>query len=441
MTSQEFTVEALNRLRRRGSQFKYRTDKGDHPKSASEWKAFLTNVQTEILDGTFRYRPLSVVSLPKNKQMFLTHSLENIMVMRKINENIRRAYRIKQANRLDTIRQVQQALRETTPKHVIRLDIKSFYESVPRRVLLNRLRADRLVSTRTLDLLTRLLKLVSHLGTSGLPRGLQVSATLAELHASQLERELRSIDGVYYVARYVDDIILFSYVNYHTIADKIRQSFDACRLRLNTDKLEDEPVNNCRCVTTCVHDKGKCPCEPKCKCQPKLDSGHIRCVDILGYRLAFPDVNDKKEKSENDVRVYMADKKIKKYKQRIYKSLKSYLDNEDFSLLSDRLLFLTSNHKLESTKIGGSLKGGIYYNFSLYDPYSDDSIFPENRLEYLDTILRTSLANTLSIKAAPSRTLRRKILSMSFVRGHQLRLLHSLSPKRITEVGACWNET
>lgn len=98
--------------------------------------------------------------------------------MRKINENIRRAYRIKQANRLDTIRQVQQALRETTPKHVIRLDIKSFYESVPRRVLLNRLRADRLVSTRTLDLLTRLLKLVSHLGTSGLPRGLQVSATL-----------------------------------------------------------------------------------------------------------------------------------------------------------------------------------------------------------------------------------------------------------------------
>jgi hypothetical protein len=441
MTSQEFTVEALNRLRRRGSQFKYRTDTDGYPKKASEWKAFLTSIQTEILDGTFRFRPFDVVRLPKNKQMFMTCSLENIMVMRKINDNVRRAYRIKQANRLDTIRQVQQALRETTPKHVIRLDIKSFYESVPRRSLINRLRADRLVSTRTLDLLARLLKLVGHLGTAGLPRGLQISATLAELHAAQLERELRAIGGVYYVARYVDDIVLFSYVDYQTIAPKIKQAFKACRLSLNTDKLEDEEVKICRCGTLCEHEKGKCPCESKCKCHPKFDADHILCLDILGYRLAFPDVNDKNEKNENDVRVYMAEKKINKYKQRFYKAMQSYLVDADFSLLNDRVLFLTSNHKLESTKLGGSLKGGVYYNFSLYDPYEDNSIFPENRLEYLDRLLQTSLASTLSLRAAPSRHARRKLLSMSFVRGHKSRRLHSLSPKRITEVGACWNET
>lgn len=440
MISQEFTVEALNRLRRRGSQFKYRADNGSHPKSASEWKAFLEKIQTEILDGSFRFRTFDVASLPKRKKMFMTHSLENIMVMRKINDNIRRAYRVKQANRLDTIRQVQQALRETTPKHVMRLDIRSFYESVPRRSLLNRLRQDRLVSTRTLDLLNRLLKLVGHLGASGLPRGLQISATLAELHAANLERELRSIEGVYYVARYVDDIVIFSYVNYKSIAPKIRQAFKNCRLELNTDKLEDEEVRNCRCETSCAHAQGRCPCDSKCKCQPKYDTDHILCVDILGYRLAFPDVNEKKEKSENDVRVYMAEKKISKYKRRIYRALQSYMETGDFDLLRDRITFLTANHKLESTKVGGSLKGGIYYNFSLYHPFEDASIFPENRLEFLDGVLRAGLARALSAKGCPSRTERRKLLSMSFVRGHQLRKLHKLSPKRIMEVGACWNE-
>jgi hypothetical protein len=440
MISQEFTVEALNRLRRSGSQFKYQTDEGEHPKSAAEWKAFLTSVQSEILDGSFVFRPFIVVPMPKGKRMFMTHSLENIMVMRKINDNIRRAYRIKQANRLDTIRQVQQALRETSPKHVIRLDIRSFYETVPRRSLIDRLRADRLVSTRTLDLLARLLRLVGHQGAPGLPRGLQISATLAELHASKLERELRAIEGVYYVARYVDDIVVLSYVDYRTIASKIREAFTACRLRLNTDKLEDEPVVNCRCQTVCIHTGARCACDPKCKCVPTLDSKHIRSVDILGYRLAFPDVNEKKDRVENDVRVYMADRKIAKYRRRFHFAIQSYLSNGDFRLLTDRVVFLTSNHKLQSTKIGGSLKGGVYYNFSLYDPYEDSTIFPENRLDFLDKVLKAGLASALLIRPAPTRNDRRKLLSMSFVGGHHLRRLHSLSPKRIIEVGECWSE-
>lgn len=332
MISQEFTVRALNRLRRKGGQLKYKTDAGNYPQSVSDWNSFLTAVQDEILDGTFRFRPFTVRPLPKNKKMFTTHSLENIMVMRKINDNVRRAYRVKQANRLDIIRQVQQALRETTPKHVIRLDIRSFYESVPKRALLKRLRTDRLVSTRTLDLLNRLLKLVSHQGTKGLPRGLQISATLAELHAVKLERSLREIPGIYYVARYVDDIVLFSYTSYESIAPKIDDAFSACGLTQNTEKTADVPITNCRCISTCIHAGIPCPCASKCKCQPIYEQKHIRHIDILGYRIAFPDVNDRKDKQENEVRVYMADRKISKYKRRIYASTASYRANGDFDL-------------------------------------------------------------------------------------------------------------
>ena len=86
MISQEFTVAALNRMRRRGAQFKYKADDGSFPKNQSEWNALLTSIQDQILDGKFRFRPFNTRDLSKGRKLFSTHSLENIMVMRKIND-------------------------------------------------------------------------------------------------------------------------------------------------------------------------------------------------------------------------------------------------------------------------------------------------------------------------------------------------------------------
>jgi len=437
MISQEFTVAALNRMRRRGAQFKYKTDDGSFPKTQAEWTALLTSIQDQILDGTFRFRSFNTRSLSKGKKLFSTHSLENIMVMRKINDNIRRAYRVKQANRFDIIKQIQQALKETTPKHVIRLDIRSFYESVPRRRLVEKIRADRLVSTRTLELLSRLLRLTSHSGSRGLPRGLQVSATLAEIHASHLERDLRAIEGVYYVARYVDDIVIFSYVDISNLEERIHGAFEANGLLVNESKTKEISVQ-CRCAMGCIHANGNCACSSSCKCNVFLADASTRQLDILGYKLAFPDVNERKK--FNPVGAYMADKKMAKYKSRIHAATRDYLATNDFSLLRDRVLFLTGNYKLESSKAGGSLRGGIFYNFDLYSPLPEPALMRDSRLEHLDKFLSSSLLRAFKIKAAPSRNERRELLSLSFVNGHKLRRMRKLLPKRISEIGRCWRE-
>lgn len=440
MISQEFTVGALNRMRRRGAQFKYKTDEGAFPKSQAEWTTLLTSIQNQILDGTFRFRPFSTRSLSKGKKLFSTNSLENIMVMRKINDNIRRAYRVKQANRFDIIKQIQQALKETTPKHVIRLDIRSFYESVPRRRLVEKIRADRLVSTRTLELLSRLLRLTSHSGSRGLPRGLQVSATLAEIHASHLERDLRAIEGIYYVARYVDDIVLFSYVDLSNLKDKIHSAFTLNGLLVNASKTKDASVQ-CRCATGCMHINGNCACSSSCKCSLVLTDANIQQLDILGYKLAFPDVNERKKDRFNPVGAYMADKKMAKYKSRIHSATRDYLKTSDFELLRDRVLFLTGNYKLESSKSGGSLRGGIFYNFDLYSPLTEAALMRDSRLEHLDRFLSRCLLRVFTICAPPNRTERRQLLSLSFVNGHKHRRMRQLPPKRISEIGRCWRET
>lgn len=438
MISQEFTVAALNRMRRRGAQFKYKTDDGSFPKNQAEWLALLTSIQDQILAGTFRFRSFSTRDISKGKKIFSTHSLENIMVMRKINDNIRRAYRVKQANRFDIIKQIQQALKETTPKHVIRLDIRSFYESVPRRRLVEKIRADRLVSTRTLELLSRLLRLTSHAGSRGLPRGLQVSATLAEIHASHLERDLRAIQGVYYVARYVDDIVIFSYVDISNIEENIYGAFKANGLLVNESKTIKISVQ-CRCASGCVHPNGNCACTSSCKCSVQLVDANTRQLDILGYKLAFPDVNDRNK--FNPVGAYMADKKMAKYKSRIHAATRDYLATNDFCLLRDRVRFLTGNYELESSKAGGSLRGGIFYNFDLYSPLSDGTLMRDSRLEHLDEFLSSSLLRAFKIHAPPSRDERRELLSLSFVNGHRLRRMRKLLPKRISEIGRCWRET
>jgi hypothetical protein len=373
--------------------------------------------------------------------MFSTSSIENIMVMRKINDNVRRAYRLKQLNRFDVIRQVQQALRETAPKYIVRLDIRSFYESVPKRRLLNQLRADRLVSTRTVDLLDRLLRYTSHLGARGVPRGLQISSTLAELHATHLDRALRALPGVYYLARYVDDIVLFSYLPSSQIKADIARAFEELGLILNLEKEGGGEALNCKCEIQCLHGGQQCPCVAKCKCKPDFTNDGIRHIDILGYRIAFSSVNDNQKNHENVVKTYIADRKIAKYRRRIHAAIADYVADPDLDLLRDRVLFLTGNYSLESTKVGGELRGGIYYNFDLYAPFDDVSIHPHNRLEYLDENLRAQLLRAFSMHRPGDASLARRLLSMSFVNGHLRRRMRKFQPSRVQAIGACWNDS
>ena len=71
----------------------------------------------------------------KTKPENLAHSL----ILRKLNDNIKRIYKEEQANRRLIISQLKVLLEESCPKWIIRSDIKSFYESINHNRILSKL--------------------------------------------------------------------------------------------------------------------------------------------------------------------------------------------------------------------------------------------------------------------------------------------------------------
>lgn len=437
MISQEFTASSMNRLRRRGAQFHYQTDEGTVPTNENQWRQVLNKVENEIVQGTYRYRNFNVKRLGGGKLLFTTKSLENILVIRKINDNVRRAYRIRQANRHDAVVQIKQALEESIPKRIFKLDIKSFYESVPKRRLLSNLKKDRLLSSVTVDLLDKLFRYTSHLGATGLPRGLQISATLSELVAQKLEQSLREIDGVYYVARYVDDIIILAHDMKSDLLSDIARKFECHGLCVNGKKFVEHNVK-CRCSDACSHSNG-CPCSKKCSCKPILSNDKMRDLDFLGYKLVFPDVNGPHQSKSNDVGVYLADKKVSKYKRRVWKAVEEFIKTQDTELLLKRIMYLTGNHKIAESDDGSPLYGGIYYNFNLYSPFAESSLYYDNKLPSLDFFLEKTLLRAFKI-CPVSRQIARKILALTFSNGFKWRRRRVFTPSEIMRIGACWRE-
>lgn len=92
---------------------------------------------------------------------------------------------------------------------VVRLDVRHFYESINREAILMKLVEDARLSYTTLDLLQTLFKNPIIASSTGLPRGLGISAELSELYMKYFDLSIRRVGGVYYYARFVDDIIVF----------------------------------------------------------------------------------------------------------------------------------------------------------------------------------------------------------------------------------------
>ena len=65
------------------------------------------------------------------------------------------------------------------------------------------------MSNETKQLLEKIFNKVQQ--PNGLPRGLNISATLAELYMKDFDHNIVTTDGVFYYSRFVDDIIIFSY--------------------------------------------------------------------------------------------------------------------------------------------------------------------------------------------------------------------------------------
>ncbi len=311
----------------------------------------LNEVNEKLLDPSFKIE-ITKVETDDKPVYTTTETAENYFAIKQLQYNVRKSFKVKQANRFAIVNQINSLLTDNFPKIVLRTDVKSFYESIPHDKLLAKINDNPLLSFLSKKLIWKILKdfLVAS-GTTdkiGIPRGIGVSAYLAELYMRDIDKEISSLKDVTYYARYVDDIIIvftpttnqktFSYI------DQVKNIMETdTGLKMNPGKTYELDL---------------------------VKSNSFCKLCFLGYRFEFQNNKFKK--------VGLTRNKLKKYIRRITNAIDEFNIQKQFNtkiarrILIHRLNFLTGNTRLENNK--SNVLQGIYYSNSLISQPLDDLI-------------------------------------------------------------------
>lgn len=368
--------------------------------------------------------------LNHDKPIFSAQSFVDDLVLKKIADNIKRLYKIHPTNRHAIIRQIVALLSDGVPYRVVRLDIASFYESIERERALEKLRADGLLSIRSLTYLEELFRLPEVASTEGLPRGLTVSAALSELYMRDFDKRIRQMDSVYYYARYVDDIVLFTSTRHGNIVQEIASRLPP-GLRFNELKQKLLLKLACRCELQCSC-PGNCQCHVRCSCNTR--PMRVNTFPFLGYSFTAKDLATR---NWDRPVVRLADKKVKKIKTRIIRAILDHCSHPDFQLLQDRFKYLTGNYRVKGNAADiTEMKAGIYYNYTeVNDPA--DFVGLDLFMRRAITARRGSFGRR--VQGATTALQRQAILKYSFKKGFEHRRLVTFPLGRLELIKRCWS--
>ncbi|WP_445369275.1 antiviral reverse transcriptase Drt3a [Methylomonas sp. BW4-1] len=151
------------------------------------------------------------VDTPTGKPIYKIDEFDvySYFIIKQIQYNIKKLYKVQQSNRYNIICQLRSLLNDGFPKYIIRADIKEFYESISRERLLNKINKDGLLSLSSRTFIKVILNQYGKLSGSpvGIPRGIGISAYMAELYMRDFDHAIKNHPELVYYARYVDDII------------------------------------------------------------------------------------------------------------------------------------------------------------------------------------------------------------------------------------------
>lgn len=180
------------------------------------------------------------------KPMFEVEDRNSYFMCKLIMKELNRVYKVKTFSRDSIISDVSMILNDPCDKIVIRTDVKSFFESIPREVLLDKITQDGIISNKTIKLLKKLDYDLNHDETpyKGIPRGLSFASVLSEIYLRDVDRRINKIKGLYFYRRFVDDIVIVAYNNdvegYVTkLFQQINTFFENKRLSLHKESDHD----------------------------------------------------------------------------------------------------------------------------------------------------------------------------------------------------------
>jgi len=423
----------------------------DYGMTIKELTESLDTSYEEIAKDTFEF------SLKQVSEYFLTNDLPNKLILRKLNDNIKRIYKDEQANRRIIISQVKTLLLETCPFWVIKTDIKSFYESINRERLISKFHDDSILSYQSMYLMKKVFDNPILAGKSGVPRGMNISATMSELYMRKFDRWVCSYDSVYYYARFVDDIIIFSnslkdslklisHLNVQLIELAEGLSINQKKTELFDGKtLENLDINNGKKSVKRLNLNYLGYSFSKQLIEQKLIKKDFRNVLNLKYSVGteyssfehkpissiFFDIIQRARFT--NLKVSIAEKKVSKIKTRVIKALLDFSKNKNFGLLEKRIQFLTGNYSIRKSEDGNSLRAGIYYN---YLQVTDTLVFNE-----LNQLLRRSIYSrtpNFGGKIGLNSIQKKKLSCYCFLAGFQNKVYFEFTYLEMQEIIKCW---
>ncbi|WP_306110185.1 antiviral reverse transcriptase Drt3a [Roseivirga thermotolerans] len=384
--------------------------------SKKQTMEIMNDISKTISDPSYKVESVNSIEL-NDFQIFSLNTIESDFALRKINDSLKRFYKVKQADRNLIVFQIIALLKESIPMSIIKLDIQKFYESIDRNSLLEKLTNDSLLSENSIRILTEFFELPEFGGFKGLPRGINLSATLSELFLRDFDRKVNFHPSVYYYSRYVDDIIIFTTGDPSMVIKEIEdEMFLPLPLAFNSKKTKSFQV------------------KPK-STQPE----NILFFEYLGYRFSFSDVavKSKNEFTDKSIKVSLAEKKVKRYKTRIVKAFLDYLKSSDFGLLESRIKFLTGNYPIKTNFSDNSvLYSGLYFNYPFINDQSD-LIDLTLFLRKIISAKNKSFGTKMSV--ALNAAQRQRLSRYNFKAGWDNRKVNShFGPDLVKEIKKCW---
>ncbi len=419
--------------------------------SLEDFKIELDSQYEQIIEESFEF------SITNTGDFFLTEQLKDKLILRKLNDNIKRIYKDEQANRRIIISQIITLLSETCPHWVIKTDIKSFFESINTEKLIQKFQDDSILSYQSMFLLKKIFSNSTLIHSTGLPRGMNISSTLSEIYMRKFDKWVRRFDGVYYYARFVDDIIIFS----HNLKDAIKligelnknlsdlafgleinesktELFEGNFLKL-LDKNTGEKISNGKDLEYLGYlfrkvDENKR--EAKFQKFNKIEKLRYtiddRQSEIINENISYIQFNSINEKPKPTLKVSIAKKKVTKIKTRIIKTFLDFGKNKNFELLKKRIKFLTGNYSIRKTIEGNDLRAGIYYN---YTNINDLSIFIDLNTFYTRTLYSK---NSFGAKVGLSISQKKELKKFCFYSGFKNKVYHPFTYIEMEEIIKCW---
>jgi len=304
------------------------------------------------------------------------------------------------------LRQLKCILKDIIPKKIIRADIASFYENIETLNIKEKLNSDNLVDPYLKKIINQFLykyhqllpEPIADTCKKGVPRGIGISAYLAELYLKDFDNEIKNNPDILYYARYVDDIIIITKENDTKYSkdwlEKILQRFN---LNLNINRTKIEEINqNCQQFE----------------------------LEYLGYKI---------KKQNNNVIFELSRDKIIKYENLIKLCIENYKkaknENKARRLLIKRLKFMTSNTKLGFNK--SNVLTGIYFSNQMLNENCQS-------LQTLDTKYQCIITRHFSTPNPIYQNLCRKLSTLSFREGFKQKKFIKLKPEEIKKITKVW---